>query len=478
MVSNAKAARAFRVRAMSRAGLLGATLVASGAAQAGFLEALACPLFGCSDGPPPSEQLGCRTSGLVGHPDFNGGLRGSASYRIRGNCSSADHMQSVSYDVDASWTPSETNPDRPNATEIFHITSNDNLSPDTRAQEGGEGYTENVILSAHCDRDPWLSQATCRRVGDTLPDSVHETWAAIPAGRFPTTASAIGPADRLRLRADYNAANGVEDDSFRERTTNVRPRPDTGAYDESATSARSRHDAILSMAGAGTASRFDETTASARSRRNAILDAADGGDDPSIRVRIRYPVALGYRDARGVFDPNPTSCDAFLVSAVPADAGRDSRQPELIKVETQPGMRREGDDYVCNYVISYLPLDTDIRVQASIGSGRQRSSEAWQGGEQAQPTLGQFRSVLDGTRVLSLSADRPRGSLDFRMDYAGGIVSSRFDQRASENAGAALRAARAPDPPICGFARSARARGSPAAAGLEVQCRAAGGTPR
>jgi hypothetical protein len=33
------------------------------------------------------------------------------------------------------------------------------------------------------------------------------------------------------------------------------------------------------------------------------------------------------------------------------------------------------------------------------------------------------------------------------------------------------------DPPICAFARSARARGSPAAASLEKQCREAGGTP-
>ena len=35
----------------------------------------------------------------------------------------------------------------------------------------------------------------------------------------------------------------------------------------------------------------------------------------------------------------------------------------------------------------------------------------------------------------------------------------------------------APDPPICVNARVARARNSPAAAGLEAQCRAAGGKP-
>jgi hypothetical protein len=34
-----------------------------------------------------------------------------------------------------------------------------------------------------------------------------------------------------------------------------------------------------------------------------------------------------------------------------------------------------------------------------------------------------------------------------------------------------------PDPPICANARSARKRNSPAAAALEAQCRAAGGTP-
>ncbi len=34
-----------------------------------------------------------------------------------------------------------------------------------------------------------------------------------------------------------------------------------------------------------------------------------------------------------------------------------------------------------------------------------------------------------------------------------------------------------PDPPICAIARSAKKRESPAAAGLEAQCKAAGGTP-
>ncbi|CAN5347466.1 hypothetical protein BH11PSE14_BH11PSE14_08990 [soil metagenome] len=429
-------------------------IFASGAAQAGFLDDLACPLFGCADGPAPDLQLSCRTSGLVGQPEFSGHLPGSASYRIRGNCSSADHAQSVSYDVDATWTPSETDPDRPNATEIFDITSNDNLSPDTRGQGGGEGYTEHVILSAHCDRDPWLFPASCRRIGDTLPDSVHQTWSVVPTGRFPTTASAIGAVERSRLRADYNAANGIEDDSFRARATNVRPPfPGAGAYDESSATARVRH--------------------------RAVLDAVDSSDDPSIRVRIRYPVALGYRDARGVFDPNPTSCDAFHISALPDNLDRDNRQPVLIKVAARPGMRTQGDNYVCDYVISFLPLDTNIHVQASIGSGRQRSTEAWQGGEQAQPTLGQFRSVIDDTRVLSLSADQPRASLDFRMEYAGGIPSGRFDERASQSRSAAVRAALtpAPDPRICEYARSARARNSPAAPSLEKQCREAGGTP-
>ena len=429
-------------------------ILASGAAQAGFLDDLACPLFGCADGPSPRLQLNCRTSGLVGQPDFSGGLPGSASYRIRGNCSSAGHVQSVSYDVDASWTPSETDPDRPNASEIFHITSNDNLSPDTRAQAGGEGYTEHVILSAHCDRDPWLFQATCRRIGDTLPDSVRRTWSAVPTGRFPTTSSAIGSVERSRLRTEYNAANGVQDDSFRERARNVRP----------------------TLPGGGV---YDETSATARARHGSVLDAAESGDDPSIRVRIRYPVALGYRDAQGVFDPNPTSCDAFQISALPDNLDRDNRQPVLIKVAARPGMRTEGDNYVCDYVISYLPLDTNIRVQASIGNGRQRSTEAWQGGEQARPTLGQFRSVVDDTRELTLSASRPRASLDFRMEYAGGIPNGGFDERTSENRGSAIRAALAPapDPSICAYARSARARNSPAAPGLERQCREAGGTP-
>ena len=257
--------------------------------------------------------------------------------------------------------------------------------------------------------------------------------------------------------ADYDAANGVQDDSFRDRVSN-------------------QHVTAPGVA------RFDESSVSARTRHAGWRDAVDGVDESSLRLRIRYPVALGYRDAHGLFDPNPTSCDAFHISAAPENASRDDRQPQLIKIAARPGMRQEGGDYVCDYVVSYLPLDTPIRVQAGIGNARERSTEAWQGGEDARPSLGQFRAVLDDTRMLSLSADRPSASLEFRMAYAGGIPNDGFAERVDagrrDAVAAALALKPAPDPRICAYARSSRARNSPAAAGLERQCRASGGTPR
>lgn len=267
--------------------------------------------------------------------------------------------------------------------------------------------------------------------------------------------------DRNRLRTDYNAANGVEDDSFGDRISNLRtPLSRVGGFDQASASARTRH--------AGW--------------RDAVQSAIEGGDEASLRVRIRYPVALGYRDAHGLFDPNPTSCDAFHISAAPANASRDDRQPQLIKIAARPGMRQDGGDYVCDYVVSYLPLDTPIRVQAGIGSARERSTEAWQGGDEARPSLGQFRTVLDDTRVLTVSAGQPRVSAEFRMAYTGGIasdgVTERVDAGRRDAVAAALASKLAPDPRICVYARSARARNSPAAPGLERQCHEQGGTPR
>lgn len=225
---------------------------------------------------------------------------------------------------------------------------------------------------------------------------------------------------------------------------------------------------------------FDEASAIAAARHASLRDGIDGVDDNALRVRIRYPVALGYRDASGLFDPQPTSCNAFQLSAAPVHAKRDDSQPVLIGIAARPGMRREGDNYVCEYVVSDLPLDVPIRVQATIGSARQRSTEPWQGGELSRPPLGQYRTVLDDTRELSLSAGQAAAAVDFRMAYAGGIPNGGFAERASEGRGDAVAAALAkpaPDPPICAYARSARARNSPAAPSLERQCREYGGTP-
>ena len=203
----------------------------------------------------------------------------------------------------------------------------------------------------------------------------------------------------------------------------------------------------------------------------------------TIRVEVRYPTAYGYKNAAGVFDPAPNSCDAFSVKAAPVTAGRprENRQLEMIQIAKQARMRDSNGVYVCEYLISYLLLDQPINVRVGVGSPREPSTEAWMGGSEAQPAQGQRRAIADDSRTVLLTANQPRASLTFDMTYSGEPWESAIATPVATGArsGAieeALRGITTQEPPICTNARSARARNSPAAPGLEAQCRAQGGT--
>lgn len=430
--------------------------LACGTAQAGFLEDLACPLFGCADGPAPRFELNCRTLGLTEDPIFKAAAWPTASYHLRGACSNADHSQSVTFEVDGVFSPAEKNPDAPNTSEIVSITSNDNLSPDTRPQGGGAGYRETVIFSAHCDRDPWLNVATCRRIGDDLPDQLRDTWGQLPTKRFPITQGAISAAERYRLKAESNAAFGIEDSSWREKSDSTRLEVPGRDYNET---------------------RMTEKSANDGAAKRRLRDA------DTIRVEVHYPISYGYKDASGLFDPNPNSCGAFQVSPAFGNPDRDRLRPEPTKVAVQPRMRSVNGEYICDYLISELPENQAITVQVRAGTAREPSREAWMGGDNNQPAAGESRTIDDPVRTVMLTAQEPTARLIYTMRYAG-----RWDaqQSATETVSKSRHpgildafpaAAARPEPRVCVYARSAREQGAPTAAALEQQCRAQGGTP-
>ena len=411
-------------------------------ARAEFLDDLACPLFGCPAGPPSRVELSCRSLGLDGAPQFKSSTPGSVTYRFRGVCASADQRKSVAYVVDASWTPSETDPDRPNVSEIFRIAANDTLSPDHRP-EAGSVHVEHVIFGAHCDRDPWLQSAHCARIGDTLPDRLHRTWPDIATAEVPNTRNAIPPAQRAQLRTQYAAAHR-ETDRLRAGPTSsygaastIGPRDRTKAgWEALSTETLSGTSAIPKQletrAVRHSSAVAQETVASsesdkryghpyALSRQNATADQAISLHDlsqaeKSVRVEVRYPTAYGYKHASGLFDPAPNSCDAFYISALPASG---ARPRELIRIAPDAHMRSSGGMYVCEYVVSELPFDELFASRVAVSDEHGAASETWLGGSQPRPGRGQRRSIANGVRQVALSARQTHASLQFEMTYAG-----------------------------------------------------------
>ena len=435
--------------------------------------------------PPRTPAVTCNGGGLTARPTFNQVSPGRAEYHFSGVCTTREG-RFLGYRLDATWTPSETNPANANASEIYRI---DSLS--------GPSQSYVVILGARCERDPWLNDASCTRVGDNMPDELRELWPELGSSLFPYSRRGIPYDQRDALRAEYAHVNGSFDRSqlVTERvrsddnnkfgaatarkshsvyrpgeavTLNPQPLPPrdrgsdqaselsmvelqsvvskratTQVLTENMTSGinQSEH-AVANNIGdrnaGATADRSvyaqrDDAASNAYQRSDRLQNQVRQGPsyqelsqpENTIRIEVRYPTAYGYKNATGLFDPAPNSCDAFSVNAGPAAAGRDNRQRQPIQIATQPRMRNSNGVYVCGYLISSLPLDQPMNVYVNVGTPRQPSTEAWMGGNQAQPTQGQHRVIADDTRTVTLTANQPRASLTFNMIYSGGP--SEFD---------------------------------------------------
>lgn len=143
----------------------------------------------------------------------------------------------------------------------------------------------------------------------------------------------------------------------------------------------------------------------------------------SIRVEIRYSKEYGYKSDSGftlsrfpreVAGLPPQSFDAFAVFANPYG----SRRPERpIPITRNSKMIEAGGYYVCEYLISELPLAQAITVSVRLAN-RDSPTEMWKGGSQPQPPPGQRRIILEPTRTVTLTRSRSRATLAFEMVYA------------------------------------------------------------
>ena len=134
----------------------------------------------------------------------------------------------------------------------------------------------------------------------------------------------------------------------------------------------------------------------------------------SIRVAVRYKKEYGYKSDRGLFDPGPNSYSAFTISAKldPIDRPRD---PILISNEGR--MREVEGFYICDYLISDVPLNENITITIGFADQRMTPFETWKGGSQTQPPRGYRRVILDATRQVKLTRREPRASIIFEMVY-------------------------------------------------------------
>lgn len=149
--------------------------------------------------PRPTPAVTCQAGGMKGNPKFTQVSPGRAEYSFSGLCTTRDG-RSLGYRAEGTWTPSEANPVNANASEIYRI---DTLS--------GPSQSFVVVLGARCDKDPWLNNANCTRVGDNMPDELRDLWPELAGPLFPYSRPWVPYDQRDALRAEYDRANGRRD---------------------------------------------------------------------------------------------------------------------------------------------------------------------------------------------------------------------------------------------------------------------------
>jgi hypothetical protein len=147
----------------------------------------------------------------------------------------------------------------------------------------------------------------------------------------------------------------------------------------------------------------------------------------SIQVQVRYKKEYGYKYDSGVFTGSgPSSCDAFSVSAHPDPS---VRQEHLFGIHKTDKMRESSGFYVCDFLVTDLPLNAPIRVGVDLAERRSLPFETWKGGSEAQPSQGQQRTIIIVSgrasrehraqdETVTLTDAQPSATRIFEMVYA------------------------------------------------------------
>lgn len=147
----------------------------------------------------------CSPPKLAGPPQFLSMPKGTAKYPFSGVCTSPESPgNQIQYRLEASWSPSEADPNKPNASESVTMTGFEPFIP-IRAP-GGSVF---MYWTARCKTDPWLQPegAGCRLIGTSIPDDVRQAVPGLLTLNFPKTDNMIAPADRQRFSAQYLRLN-------------------------------------------------------------------------------------------------------------------------------------------------------------------------------------------------------------------------------------------------------------------------------
>lgn len=131
--------------------------------------------------------------------------KGTAKYPFSGVCTSPERPGAqIQYRLEGSWSPSEADPNKPNASESVTMTGFERFTS-IRAP-GGSIF---MYWTARCKTDPWLQpeSANCRLIGTHIPDDLRQAVPDLLTLNFPKTENMIAPADRERLQAQYLGLN-------------------------------------------------------------------------------------------------------------------------------------------------------------------------------------------------------------------------------------------------------------------------------
>jgi len=160
------------------------------------------PPFGTAPQAEPTVPVNCSNPVMTTAPRFLSWPKGAAKYPFSARCNSPEREGMMTVTWEGSWTPSETRPDRPNASETLTITGYEPFIPGR--EPGGKIY---MYWTARCNADPWLQGGACSRFGAYVPDDLQTAFPDMGNLSFPRTANAMSPALRQQQFVEYQRVN-------------------------------------------------------------------------------------------------------------------------------------------------------------------------------------------------------------------------------------------------------------------------------